>query len=107
MDQDAEADGRAEAGRAEAGLGDVGVEEGRRRHQPAGTLDLNPVDADTGLPAQRPDGDLGPTHLGAERPVLEPRDHLYNTHECELATGCAQRPIGQFCAPRDDSTAHQ
>jgi len=65
MDQDAEADDHAEAGRAEGGLGDIGVEQGRRRHQPTGTPGLEPADADTGLPAQRPDGDLGPIHLGS------------------------------------------
>ena len=64
MDQDVAADDRTEAGRAEVGLGDVGVAEGRGWHQPTGTLDLDPVNVDTGLPAQRSDGDLGPTHLG-------------------------------------------
>jgi hypothetical protein len=38
--------------RAEVGLGGVGVEKGRRRHQPAGTLDPDPVDVDAGLLAQ-------------------------------------------------------
>jgi hypothetical protein len=56
VDQGVGAAGRAEAGRAEVGLGGVGVAEGRRRRQPAGTLALDPVDVDTGLPAQRSDG---------------------------------------------------
>jgi len=25
-------------------------------------------------------------------------DHVHNMHECALVIGCAQRPIGQFCA---------
>jgi hypothetical protein len=60
------ADDRVEAGRAEAGPGGVGVEKGRRRHHLAGALDLDPADAGTGLPAQRSDRDLGPTHLGMQ-----------------------------------------
>ena len=36
--------------------------------QPTGTPGLDPVDAGTGLPAQRSDGDLGPTHLGSSEP---------------------------------------
>jgi len=76
--------------------------------KPAGTPALDPADAGIGLPAQRLDGDPGPTHLGAERLVLEPRDQL-NNHECELATGCAQhlsasspRAIYREFGPPDD-----
>ena len=48
MDQDVEADDHVEGALGKNEPGGVGVEEGRRRHQLAGALDLHPVDLDTG-----------------------------------------------------------
>src|SRR5215468_3134886 len=57
-----------------------------RRHRPAGTLDLDPVDVDTGLSAQRSDGDLGPAHLGTSARVYEV---LRRSHSVRLV----RRPV--------------
>src|SRR5438093_205363 len=65
----------------------------------------HPADAGTGLPAQRPDG-ISDLLISAQSARSWSLAITSITHECELATECAQHPIGQFCARHGMAPPH-